>query len=169
MGFKIGPELANRLDFAAAVAAEVERPPDRLPSRVAEQAAATFLSAYADRVQSAYEAGFDVALQEIVWMPKARFRYRPLTALPLRERVVLRALVADLTTAGKQGTAFGLYNAALGVGALAASVTFGFLYDRFGAGVAFGTGSALAACAALLLASIRTAPKRDAMIVGSDA
>ena len=80
-----------------------------------------------------------------------------------------KALVADLTPAGKQGTAFGLYNAALGVGALAASVTFGFLYQRFGAAVAFGTGSALAACAAVLLAFIRTAPDRGAMIVGSDA
>ncbi len=80
-----------------------------------------------------------------------------------------KALVADLTPAGRQGTAFGVYNAALGVGALAASVTFGFLYDRFGAPVAFGTGSTLAACAAVLLAFIRTAPDRGAMIVGSDA
>jgi MFS family permease len=80
-----------------------------------------------------------------------------------------RALVADLTPAGRQGTAFGVYNAALGVGALAASVAFGFLYDRFGAPVAFGTGSALAACAAVLLAFIRTAPDRDVMIAGSDA
>jgi MFS family permease len=80
-----------------------------------------------------------------------------------------KALVADLTPAGRQGTAFGLYNATLGVGALAASVAFGFLYERFGAAAAFGTGSALAACAALLLACIATPPTRDAMIVGSDA
>jgi len=80
-----------------------------------------------------------------------------------------KALVADLTPADKQGTAFGLYNAALGVGALAASLTFGFLYERFGAAAAFGTGSALAACAAVLLAFIRTVPDRGAMIVGSDA
>jgi MFS family permease len=80
-----------------------------------------------------------------------------------------KALVADLTPAGRQGTAFGLYNATLGVGALAASVAFGFLYERFGAAAAFGTGSALAACAALLLACLGTSPTRDAMIVGSDA
>jgi MFS family permease len=80
-----------------------------------------------------------------------------------------KALVADLTPAGRQGTAFGLYNATLGVGALAASVAFGFLYERFGAATAFGTGSALAACAALLLAGIGTRSTRDAMIVGSDA
>jgi MFS family permease len=80
-----------------------------------------------------------------------------------------KALVADLTPAGRQGTAFGVYNAALGVGALAASVAFGFLYERFGASAAFGTGSALAALAAVLLLFIRIAPDRDAMIVGSNA
>jgi MFS family permease len=80
-----------------------------------------------------------------------------------------KALVADLTPAARQGTAFGLYNATLGVGALIASVTFGFLYDRFGATAAFSTGSALAACAALLLACIKTAPDRDVMIIGSNA
>jgi MFS family permease len=43
-----------------------------------------------------------------------------------------KALVADLTPRGRQGTAFGYYNAALGGGALIASVAFGFLYQRFG-------------------------------------
>jgi MFS family permease len=62
-----------------------------------------------------------------------------------------KALVADLTPSGRQGTAFGYYNAALGVGALAASVIFGFLYDRFGAPTAFGAGAALAGVAAVLL------------------
>ena len=80
-----------------------------------------------------------------------------------------KALVADLTPAGRQGTAFGLYNATLGAGTLAASVAFGYLYERFGAAAAFGTGSALAACAALLLAGIGTTPTQDAMIVDSDA
>jgi MFS family permease len=67
-----------------------------------------------------------------------------------------KALVADLTPAHRQGTAFGFYNAALGVGALGASVMFGFLYDRFGAPAAFGTGAALAGVAALLLALVPT-------------
>jgi MFS family permease len=80
-----------------------------------------------------------------------------------------KALVADLTPAGRQGTAFGIYNAALGVGVLAASVAFGFLYDRFGAPAAFATGSGLAACAAVLLACLRVATDRDAMIGSSDA
>jgi len=80
-----------------------------------------------------------------------------------------KALVADLTPAGRQGIAFGVYNAVLGLGALAASVTFGFLYERFGPSVAFGTGSAIAACAAMLVACIRTTPDRGAMIEGSNA
>ena len=67
-----------------------------------------------------------------------------------------KALVADLAPTAWQGTAFGVYNAALGVGALGASVTFGALYEYFGAAAAFGTGSALAATAAILLVFIRT-------------
>ena len=78
-----------------------------------------------------------------------------------------KALVADLAPGDTHGTAFGVYNAALGVGALAASITFGFLYERLGAAAAFGTGSALAAGAAILLLLIRTDGERDAMIVRS--
>ena len=77
-----------------------------------------------------------------------------------------KALVADLAPASHRGTAFGLYNATLGAGALTASVAFGFLYERLGPGVAFGTGAALAATAAVLLMWVRTG---DAKIVVSDA
>jgi MFS family permease len=62
-----------------------------------------------------------------------------------------RALVADFSPAARRGTAFGWYNAALGVGALLASVFFGLLYERFGHEMAFATGAALAAMAAVLL------------------
>jgi MFS family permease len=62
-----------------------------------------------------------------------------------------KALVADLTPAGQHGTAFGLYNTALGMGALVASVAFGMIYDHAGAPVAFTAGAALAALAAVLL------------------
>ncbi|MGH7554404.1 MAG: MFS transporter, partial [Longimicrobiales bacterium] len=79
-----------------------------------------------------------------------------------------KALVADLTPAGAHGTAFGLYNAALGAGTLAASIAFGVLYERFGAAAAFGTGSALAAAAAIVLLLIRTDKQQDAMMVGSN-
>jgi MFS family permease len=69
-----------------------------------------------------------------------------------------KALIADLTPHGREGTAFGYYNAALGVGALTASVVFGFLYERFSPATAFMTGAALAAAAALLLAITPTRP-----------
>jgi MFS family permease len=65
-----------------------------------------------------------------------------------------KALVADLTPEGKQGRAFGLYNAALGGGALIASVLFGYVYDRFGAPAAFSLGAALAGVAAVALAFV---------------
>lgn len=67
-----------------------------------------------------------------------------------------KALVADLTPAGRHGLAFGLYNAAVGIGAMLASVAFGVLYERFGPSVAFGSGATLAAVAAALLLTIRT-------------
>ena len=76
-----------------------------------------------------------------------------------------KALIADLTPAGRQGTAFGYYNAAIGVGALIASIGFGFLYERFGPAAAFGTGSALAGFAAVLLLALPA----DAKMVDSDA
>lgn len=68
-----------------------------------------------------------------------------------------KALVADLTPAQRHGTAFGVYNAALGVGTLVASVAFGFIYERFSPAAAFTTGAALAGVAALLLVVIPTA------------
>jgi MFS family permease len=74
-----------------------------------------------------------------------------------------KALVADLTPPARHGAAFGLYNAALGVGTLSASVAFGFFYDRFGAPTAFGVGAALAAIAALLLVVVRVPGARDGM------
>jgi MFS family permease len=64
-----------------------------------------------------------------------------------------KALIADLTAVSRQGTAFGIYNAVLGVGALTASVAFGVLYQRFGPATAFGAGAALAGLAAVLLLS----------------
>jgi MFS family permease len=79
-----------------------------------------------------------------------------------------KALVADLTPADRHGAAFGVYNAALGVGMLTASVVFGVLYERFGAGAAFGTGAALAAAAASALLLVRTDTGRDGKIAGSN-
>lgn len=67
-----------------------------------------------------------------------------------------KALVADLAPAGQRGTAFGLYNAALGLGSLGASVGFGLLYERVSPAAAFGAGAALAAMAAMLLMFVPT-------------
>ncbi len=62
-----------------------------------------------------------------------------------------KALVADLAPASRRGTAFGVYNAVTGLGALTASVVFGVLWSAFGAAAAFGTGAALAFIATALL------------------
>jgi MFS family permease len=67
-----------------------------------------------------------------------------------------KALVADLTPPALQGTAFGWYNAVLGVGALAASLLFGALWEGFGSTTAFLTGAGLSLAAAALLATDRT-------------
>ncbi len=64
---------------------------------------------------------------------------------------VERALVADLSGGageGRRGAAFGWYHLAIGVGALPASLLFGAVWERWGAGVAFGMGAGLALVAA---------------------
>jgi MFS family permease len=62
-----------------------------------------------------------------------------------------KALVADLAPASRRGTAFGIYNAVQGVGALAASVLFGVIWKVYGAPAAFGVGAGLALVATALL------------------
>jgi MFS family permease len=69
-----------------------------------------------------------------------------------------RALIADFALPSQKGTAFGIYNAVSGLGALVSSVVFGVLWKTFGAGVAFGSGAALAIVAAMLLFAIVPAP-----------
>ena len=70
-----------------------------------------------------------------------------------------KAFVADLVGEEKRGTAFGLFNFSIGLGALPASIIFGFLYSYFdkvipgyGGTVAFGFGGAIAIIAMILLA-----------------
>jgi MFS family permease len=62
-----------------------------------------------------------------------------------------RALVADLVPATARGTAFGYYNAAIGIMALPASALFGLLWSWRGPATAFDFGGALALVAAVLL------------------
>ncbi len=65
-----------------------------------------------------------------------------------------KAFVADVVKSEVRGSAFGMYNFAVGLGALPASVIFGLFYNAFGATVAFGTGAAIACVSMLLLAVI---------------
>jgi MFS family permease len=74
---------------------------------------------------------------------------------------VEKAFVADLVDPSVRGSAFGMYNFAIGLGALPASVLFGIVYGTFGAGAAFGGGAAIAALAMILLATIVKEPSRS--------
>jgi MFS family permease len=69
-----------------------------------------------------------------------------------------KALIADLAPAALRGTAFGIYNAALGVGSLLASVVFGFVWKLVSPAAAFGLGAALALLATVLLTVTRVTP-----------
>ncbi len=64
---------------------------------------------------------------------------------------VEKAWVADMAPAGARGTAFGIYNAALGAGGLAASLLFGAIWTRVSPPAAFLTGAGVALAASLLL------------------
>ena len=65
-----------------------------------------------------------------------------------------RALIADLVGPERRGTAFGWYNLAIGLGALPASLLFGYVWDRAGAGAAFVMGATFAMAAALGMAMV---------------
>jgi len=60
-----------------------------------------------------------------------------------------RALIADLVIPERRGTAYGWYNLAIGIGALPASILFGWVWDHAGAPAAFVMGASLALAAAL--------------------
>jgi MFS family permease len=63
-----------------------------------------------------------------------------------------RAMVADLAPPARRGTAYGWFNAAVGLGALPASIVFGLIWDAYGASTAFLVGAAIAAFATVLFA-----------------
>lgn len=65
---------------------------------------------------------------------------------------VEKAVVADLAPAEARGHAFGVYNATIGIGSLAASLVFGAIWKFAGAPAAFTTGAVLALLSAALLA-----------------
>jgi MFS family permease len=81
-----------------------------------------------------------------------------------------KAFVADLVVEEKRGTAFGLYNFSIGLGALPASLIFGFLYSYFdkiipgyGGTVAFGFGGTIAIISMILLATKVKEPSRGSL------
>jgi MFS family permease len=65
-----------------------------------------------------------------------------------------KALVADLVPPSLRGTAFGIYNAVIGLGALLASIAFGTIWSAYGASAAFGLGASLALLATLALFAV---------------
>lgn len=78
-----------------------------------------------------------------------------------------KAFVADLVSDEKRGTAFGLFNFSIGLGALPASLIFGFLYSYFdriipgyGGTIAFGFGGTIAIISGILLTlKVKESPK----------
>lgn len=72
-----------------------------------------------------------------------------------------RALVADLAAGNARGKAFGTYNMLVGSSALAASGTFGVVWDHLGSGVAFAGSGALALVAAGVLVALVPARPGD--------
>jgi MFS family permease len=72
-----------------------------------------------------------------------------------------KAFVADLAPKNLRGTAFGYYNLVMGLGALPASLIFGFACTRWGYPSAFILGALLAGVASLLLLLlVRPQPSR---------
>lgn len=64
---------------------------------------------------------------------------------------VEKAWVADLAPLSRRGTAFGYYNAVIGLGALLSSLIFGLIWTRISPEAAFLAGAGLAVAATLLL------------------
>jgi MFS family permease len=92
-------------------------------------------------------AGFMIA--DSVWAAWALFAVYGLY-FGLTEGVE-KALIADLAPAQLRGSAFGIYNLMIGIGALPASLLFGWVWQSYGSAAAFGMGAAFALAASLLL------------------
>lgn len=92
-------------------------------------------------------AGFAIA--DSAWQAWALFMIYGLY-FGLTESVE-KALIADLAPPHLRGSAFGLYNLMIGIGALPASLLFGSVWQAFGDATAFGMGASFALAAGLLL------------------
>ena len=72
---------------------------------------------------------------------------------------VEKALVADLISPEKRGTAYGFYNLAFSITVFPASLLFGLFWTQFGAEVAFLVSAGISIAAAALLLTVRTKQK----------
>ena len=68
-----------------------------------------------------------------------------------------KTLVGILAGSERKGLAFGWFHFAIGISTLPASLLFGFLYERWGALIAFGLGAGMALLAAAILMAVRPA------------
>lgn len=74
---------------------------------------------------------------------------------------VEKALVADMVSEEKRGTAYGFYNLAYGITVLPASLLFGFLWSNVGVKTAFGVSAAISIIAAVLFLKVKTGESKD--------
>lgn len=79
-----------------------------------------------------------------------------------------KALVADLVSPEKRGTAFGMYNLAFGVTVFPASLLLGALWNEYGASVAFIFSAILSVCAAILLLTVVTDTNKLTTIINTE-
>ncbi len=71
-----------------------------------------------------------------------------------------RALLAEFSSSGRHGTAFGAYHMVVGLAALPASVIAGLLYDHVSASAPFWLGAAAAGLAGVLMLALVPEPRR---------
>ncbi|MBN1232428.1 MAG: MFS transporter [Candidatus Coatesbacteria bacterium] len=71
-----------------------------------------------------------------------------------------KAFVADMTEKELHGSAYGLFNFAIGLGALPASIIFGVIYKAFNGNIAFLYGSLIAFISTILLMLFVREPER---------
>lgn len=72
-----------------------------------------------------------------------------------------KALVADIVPRTRRGAAFGWYNLSIGLGALPASLIFGWIWDSHGSPGAFVFGGSLALVAAVLMTVVAPARRSE--------
>lgn len=72
-----------------------------------------------------------------------------------------KAMVADMVDEDKRGTAYGLYNLAIGITVFPASLLFGLLWDEFNAQAAFLISALISIIAAALLLTVHSHPAHE--------